>query len=324
MSLSSLLTPALWGLALIGVAALALVAALATPLTAPPPLMSIQTGALAVGSEGRPELSRFQARDGSWLAYRRYPGAEGDDRLVILAHGSSASSDSMHALARAIAASGAEAIAIDARGHGASGTRGDIAYIGQLDDDLADLVAQLRRTKPAAKLTLLGHSAGAGFVMRIAGGPLGREFERFVLLAPYLGYRAPTNRPNEGSGRWASVDMPRVLALTLMDSFGLDGAGSLPVLAFAHTPEALPFVTRAYSFRLMTNYTSPPDWTAPFAAARGKVTVIAGLDDELMNAPVYKTALEPLGASVTLLPGVDHMGVCYRPAALAAVVEAVK
>ena len=99
MSPASFFHPLLWLLAAIGVVAILLVAALATPLTDPPPLMSIQTGARAVGSEGRPDLSRFQARDGTWLAYRRYPGAEGDDRLVILAHGSSASSDAMHALA---------------------------------------------------------------------------------------------------------------------------------------------------------------------------------------------------------------------------------
>ena len=52
--------------------------------------------------------------------------------------------------------------------------------------------------------------------------------------------------------------------------------------------------------------------------------MIAGLDDELMNAPAYKSALEPLGASVTLLADVDHMGMVYRPAAIAAVLAALK
>ena len=35
---------------------------------------------------------------------------------------------------------GCETYAVDIRGHGGSGTRGDITYIGQLEDDLADLV----------------------------------------------------------------------------------------------------------------------------------------------------------------------------------------
>ena len=37
-------------------------------------------------------------------------------------------------------------------------TRGDIAYLGQLEDDLADFVAEIRKTNPTAPLTLLGHS----------------------------------------------------------------------------------------------------------------------------------------------------------------------
>jgi hypothetical protein len=43
-----------------------------------------------------------------------------------------------------------------------------------------------------------------------------------------------------------------------------------------------------------------------------------------MDAPAYKTAVEPLGAKVTLLPDVDHMGIVYQPAALAAIVAAAK
>ena len=320
MSLSALaLTP----FALCGAAAIAFTVALATPLKAPKPLASIHAGAMAIDSEGKPELSRFQARDGTWLAYRFYP-APGADRLAIVTHGSSASSDEMNAVAKALVASGVAAVAIDARGHGASGSRGDIGYIGQLDDDLADLVTFLRKSQPSARLMLIGHSAGAGFVARIAGEPLGREFERFILLAPYLGYRAPTNRPNEGAGQWVGIDMPRIVALVLLERLGVDWAQSLPVLHFANLPEARPFVTPVYSYRLMQNYAVTADWQAGFRAAGGKVAVIAGEDDELMNAPAFSAALTPFGASVKLLPGVDHMGVVYKPAALDAIVAAAK
>ena len=314
-----------WPLALLGLVALAFALPLAQPLKFPPPLASVHEGAMAIDKEGMPALSRFQARDGTWLAYRLYPAADGSaDRLAILAHGSSGTSHGMNAVAKALAATDVTAIAIDARGHGASGTRGDIGYIGQLDDDLADLIAELRKSYPTAKLELIGHSAGGGFVARIAAGPLAREFERFILLAPYLGYRAPTNRPNEGAGRWVSVDMPRVVALALLANFGIDWGQSLPSLAFAVAPEARNSNTAYYSYRLMTNYTSPPDWRAPFLAARGKMVIIAGEDDQLMNAAAYRTALEPLGASVTVLPGVDHMGVVHKPAALDAIVAAAK
>jgi pimeloyl-ACP methyl ester carboxylesterase len=309
--------------AVFGVAVLALAAALAAPLRTPPPLASIHASALNIDQAGKPALSRFQARDGTWLAYRLYPAADGaTDRLAIIAHGSSGSSDEMHAVARALAKNGIAAVAIDARGHGASGTRGDIGYIGQLDDDLADLIVELRQSYADAKLTLIGHSSGGGFVLRIAGGPLAEKFDRFVLLSPFLGGRAPTTRP--GIGNWASVDLPRVVALTLLNRFGLTWGESLPVIAFATEPEAAKFVTSRYSFRLLGNYGPPDDWRAAFRASVGRIEVIAGENDELMDAPAYKTNLEPLGAEVTLVPGVDHMGVDYGPAALAAIVAATK
>jgi pimeloyl-ACP methyl ester carboxylesterase len=323
MSLASLLQIPIWLLALIGVAAIALAVMLATPLTQPPPLASIQAGAMAIGQEGKPELSRFQARDGTWLAYRLYPAAHGEtDRLAILAHGSSASSDEMHVIAKGLAASGVAAVAFDARGHGASGTRGDIAYLGQLDDDLADLVAELRRPYPKARLTLIGHSSGGGFALRIAAGPLGAAFERFVLLAPYLGYQAPTNRPSEGAGRWAATDLPRIAAITILRRIGIDWPQSLPVIAFASAPEAAMFVTSRYSFRLLVNYGPPPDWKGALEGAASRIALIAGENDELMDAPAYRNVVAPLGVRVTLLPGVDHMGIVHAPEALAAIGEA--
>ena len=312
-------------LALVGAGALAFAIPLAQPLESPPPLASVHEGALAIDREGMPDLSRFQARDGTLLAYRLYHATNGAaDRVAILVHGSSGTSAGSNGVAKALAAAGVTAVAIDARGHGASGTRGDIGYIGQLDDDLADLVALLRKSHPTAKLVLMGHSAGGVFVARIAAGPLASQFERFILVSPYLGYRAPTNRPNEGSGRWVSVDGPRVVALAVLANLGIDWAQSLPTLAFAVEPEARKSGTPYYSYRLMTNFASPLDWQAPFLASRGKMVVIAGENDELMDAPAYRTALEPLGASVTILPGVDHMGIAYKPAAIEAIVAATK
>ena len=129
---------------------------------------------------------------------------------------------------------------------------------------------------------------------RIAGGPLAEEFERFVLLAPYLGYRAPTNRPNDGEGRWVAIDMPRVIALVLLDKCRAStGRSRCPCSPSPTRPKRSPFVTPSYSYRLMRNYAAPDDWQAPFDASGAKMVVIAGADDELMNAPAYKAALEP-------------------------------
>jgi alpha-beta hydrolase superfamily lysophospholipase len=323
MSLSSLSHLALGLLALVGAAAIAIVFMLASPVRRPPPLASIHAGATQIDETGAPDLSRFQARDGTWLAYRLYPAPNGArDRIAILAHGSSASSIEMNAVAKALAGAGVTAVALDIRGHGASGTRGDIAYPGQLDDDLGDLVAKFRKTYPAAGFSLIGHSAGAGFALRIAGGPLGDAFDRFVLLAPYLGYSAPTNRPAEGPGLWAQPDLPRIIATLALEKLGIDWPQPLPAVAFATAPEAKMFVTSQYSFRLMGNYTAPLDWRGAFARVKGRITVIAGADDQLMDADGYRRNLPPLGVPLTILPGVDHMGIVYKAEAIKAILAA--
>lgn len=312
-------------LASVGVAAIALTLMLASPVRQPPPLASIHAGAMQIDETGAPDISRFQARDGTWLADRLYPARNGArDQIAILLHGSSASSIEMNAVAKALAEADVTAVALDVRGHGASGTRGDIAYPGQLDDDLADLIAELRKAYPDARFSLIGHSAGGGFALRIAGSKLGDTFHRFVLLAPYLGYSAPTNRPAEGPGLWAQPDLPRILALVILDKLGILWPQSLPAIAFADAPERKMFhrATRQYSFRLMQNYTAPLDWRQAFARAKGRITVIAGAEDQLMDADAYKRALSPLGVAVTILPGVDHMGVVYKAAAIKAILAA--
>src|SRR5262245_19574699 len=194
-----------WALAATGGLALVLIAMIANPLVRPQELRSISATARSVDRSTMPPLSRFAARDGTDLAYRHYP-ARGvpSGKIAILVHGSSGSSVAAHALADALAAHGIDTYAPDIRGHGGSGTRGDVAYLGQLEDDMADLVALIRKTS-SEPITLLGHSAGAGFALRLASSELKEQFARTILLAPYLGYDAPTNRPK--SGGWASPDL---------------------------------------------------------------------------------------------------------------------
>jgi pimeloyl-ACP methyl ester carboxylesterase len=323
MTYPTLLRVPVYLLAVIALAGLGLGGMLAAPLRRPPALASIHAGAVKIDQTGKPPLTRFQARDGTWLAYRLHES--GGERVAILVHGSSASSDEMNAVGKALAADGVTAVAIDIRGHGASGERGDIGYIGQIEDDLADLLDQLRSSYPNARFELVGHSLGGGFAARIAGTPVGRRFDRIILLAPFLGAQAPTNQPD--GGHWAMVDSPRILALVVLRRLGISLGQSLPVIAYANNPGVAMRVTNVYSFRLLADYGPGYDWAATkatIAAAAARIKLVAGADDELMRAEAYARELRPLGVDVTILPGVDHMGVVYAPAALHAIAAAAK
>jgi alpha-beta hydrolase superfamily lysophospholipase len=308
-----------WGLAATGFAGLVVGALIASPIQRPPELASISKTARAVDRSTMPGIERFQARDGTVLGYRHYPaGTPSSAQVAIVVHGSSASSIAVHALAKGLAERGVETYAPDIRGHGASGTRGDVVYVGQLEDDLADFVGLIRKTSPAAPLTLIGHSSGGGFALRIAGSPLKDLFQRTVLLAPYLGYNAPSSR--QDAGGWASPDIPRFLGLTVLRRLGILCCESLPTIAFAVAPNSTPILASTYSYRLMRNFAASFDYRDDLAAATKPVVLIAGAADELMFPDKYRDAVGQ-HASVTLIDGVNHMGIVSDPAAVSAIAD---
>ena len=235
-------------------------------------------------------------------------------RVAIVIHGSSGSSGgTIHALSQALAARGVETFAVDIRGHGASGTRGDIGYVGQLEDDLADFVAVLRKTVPTAPLTLVGHSSGGGFALRVAASPIQNLFERTVLLAPYLGYDAPTTRPS--SGGWANADIPRIVGLLALRQLGVDllrGAAGARASRCRRTPRRRGLdLQRPADAQLRGARRLPP------RPRRGEkpLTIISGADDELMFADKYAEAVRgaKVAVDVKLLDGINHMGIVAAP-----------
>ncbi len=308
-----------WALALAGTATLVLGVLIAWPLRYPPELASISDARKSIDFASMPDVSRFQARDGTSLAYRHYPAqAPATGRIAIVVHGSSGSSrGGIHALSMALAARGVQTYAVDIRGHGESGNRGDIAYIGQLEDDMADLVGEIRKTDSTAPLTLIGHSSGGGFALRVAGSPIQNLFTRTVLLAPYLGYDAPSSRPDAG---WASADIPRFLALSVLHRLGMPWAESLPAIAFAVPPDSSRMLTATYSYRLMRNFAASRDFRADLAAATKPIAIFAGSADELMFSDKYREAVGDR-ATVRIIDGVNHMGIVGNPAAVSIIAD---
>lgn len=120
-----------------------------------------------------PDLQSYTARDGTTLGFRRWVAGREDAPLVIAVHGSGWHGAQFARLGAGLAEAGFDVIAPDLRGHGPWPVRrGDVDYIGQFEDDLADLIdAQVR---PGQSVAMLGHSSGGGLVIRFAGGAQGR------------------------------------------------------------------------------------------------------------------------------------------------------
>jgi non-heme chloroperoxidase len=261
-----------------------------------------------------PALSRYTTRDGAQLAYRVYPGNV--EQVVVLIHGSGTESSVMNALAKTLQAAGATVYALDLRGHGSSGRSGDIDYIGQLDDDLADLIATIRPEHTNAALTLIGFSAGGAFTIRIAGEPHGDLFDRYIAISPAIVYPSPLARSNAGG--WATPYLPRIVGLIILNKIGIHWFDGLAAIVFAIPPDNAN-LTGVYSYRLAMNLGSS-DFFRALGRTKKPMALIAGGNDDQFYADCYAQTLQPAKPDLTveLVPGLDHVDMLMKPAALAA------
>ena len=257
-----------------------------------------------VDYSGLPAPVAMTARDGARLAVRVYdaPG----NTVVLAIHGSSGNGRYYHPLAQFLSGKGkATVYTLDLRGHGASdGRRGDVEYVGQLEDDLADVIAAIRTRRPDARIVLLGHSAGGGLLVRYAGGGRGPAPDGYVLLAPYLGPEAPTTKPNAGG--WARPDIPAIAALMAKAAQG-DTSGQDAIVVRFNQPAstAAPGQVLAYSFRMVASFTPGEDLGRALSALRRPLLVLTGDRDESFHADQYGPIFAPHAAgAVRTLPGV--------------------
>ncbi len=288
----------------------------------PAPITSINDPFKSVDFSHMPPLKSYQGADGAKLFYRAYaPQGDNIKGSAVLVHGSSGSSESMHPMATALAAAGVHVYALDIRGHGASAPKGHIAFIGQLESDLQSFVQAVQPPSPS---TLIGFSSGGGFVLRVAASEMQSAFDSYLLLAPYLGHTAPNHRPD--SGGWVSVGIPRIVALNALNAVGIRHWNDLPVVRFALTEEAKKFLTPEYDFNLAMNFAANADYQADLLNAKGKVAILAGDADELLQSQELQGMVQRAGKdwAVQLLPGVQHIPLTLEPTALEAVVDLVK
>jgi non-heme chloroperoxidase len=263
-------------------------------------------------------LEPYRARDGSTLSFRRYP-AESNTHLILV-HGSSAHSAYLHAFAKYLSQGNvANVYAPDLRGHGPSPQRrGDIDYIGQLEDDLADLIAHLKKgASTDARFMVGGHSSGGGLALRFAGGPHGYLAQGFVLLAPYLGHDAPMVKRNAGG--WADANLLKIVAIAVLDGFGIKRFNGTRVLRF-NLPEKYRngYETLEYSFRVMRGM-HPDSYKASLRTTRGPLLILVPSEDEAFHAERFKAGVMPYKADTTLgfVKGGSHLGILMSESAMA-------
>ncbi|WMS44520.1 alpha/beta fold hydrolase [Acuticoccus sp. MNP-M23] len=273
------------------------------------------TASGAFVSPETPEFARktYTARDGAELSYThvKTEGSAGLP-LIIMIHGSGWFGGQFDRLAWALR-DVAEVKAITLRGHGDRPVRrGDVDYIGQFEDDIADLMADDPR-----EAILLGHSSGGGLVVRFAGGENGRKIGGAILLAPFLKHNAPTTRIN--SGGWAHVLTRRIVGLSMLNSAGIHWLDHMKMIQFNMPKSVLDgplgdCATTSYSWRLNTSFAPRSNYIADVAELP-PFLLVAGAQDEAMEADRYG----PLMSTVTdkgnyhVINGAAHLDIVDAP-----------
>ncbi|PTU74462.1 alpha/beta hydrolase [Pseudomonas mangrovi] len=286
----------------------------------PAPLASVGKAFEEVDFSDLPAPRQYLARDGVLLSYALYPAAH-RRASVVLVHGSAADFASLHPLARHLRDNGYDVYSLDVRGHGHSGEKGRIDYIGQLEDDLDDFLASVN---PAGPRLLGGFSAGGGFALRYAGSARQKSFAGYLLLAPFVHHEAPNARPDAGG--WVSVGLPRIAGLAGLNALGIDHFNHLPVLRFALSDAASGHATPFYDYDLAFNFRGPEQYPQGLQNLGQPMAVVAGNADEIFVSDTLEDifSVSPVQVPVTLVPELDHVGVTVDPAGHAAATAALE
>ncbi len=257
-----------------------------------------------------PSLQQYTARDGEKLSYRYY-GAE-TDKTIILLHGSAYHSSYLQPLASHLSENDvANVYTPDFRGHGPqTENRGEADYIGQLEDDINDFVKYIR-SQQEGPLLLGGHSSGGGTVIRYAGGE-NEPVDGYLMLSPFIHHTAPTYRPDS---EWSNVNMPRMIGLSILNTFGITVLNHKDVISF-NMPEAVRDGTETlrYNYALQISMHARNDYGKDIASLEEPSFVMIGTDDHISKPEAFQPLFNEYSpkTKVSLLPDISHFDVVTK------------
>jgi pimeloyl-ACP methyl ester carboxylesterase len=254
---------------------------------------------------------QFTMRDASKLTAQHI--VNDSDLSVVVLHGILSSSYTNNRFAGLISeAVNAEVYSLDLRGHGSSdGKPGDVSYIGQYVDDIADVVASIKLLKPTGKIIIAGHSMGGGISLRYAMKENAPDVDGYLLFAPQLGDNAPTNVFPEDAQRqqdesFMAIDLSRLIGLALLNSLNITHWNDMPVFFFNLPAE---MGVNKYSFR-STASMSPTDYKKGLQSVDKPLLVIVGENDEAFNVNAYQSAIDTYSkGEFHMIKGQTHNGV---------------
>lgn len=266
----------------------------------------------------------FEVRDGARIAARVH-GADGLPTLLII-HGVASQAADMDEMASLLVQKAkVRVVAIDLRGHGnSSGTPWQVDHVGQFDEDISDIVGQLRTEAPKGPVTLAGFSMGGGIATRYSLADNASTADGFLLLTPLLGTDSPSMTKDENDKPKAATSStdtespvifrtPRMIGVIMLHSIGITAFDQLPIMLFNHPDRP------SYGFAAIASMqpNAPKDFRKALNAINQPLLLIAGSSDEFFNAAAFpKIITENSKGEAALIDGATHEGLLTDPRAI--------
>ncbi|MNJ90805.1 2-succinyl-6-hydroxy-2,4-cyclohexadiene-1-carboxylate synthase [compost metagenome] len=252
----------------------------------------------------------FTVRDNKLIFAYRFPTQS--ENTIVFIHGVGSSAYLYNKTAGLLQeATQAEIYAIDLRGHGQSdGNSGDVDYINQYVDDLADIIKEIRKEKPNGKIIITGHSMGGGVALLYAMENQYEQPDGFLLFAPLIGHNSPAFQQGQSDEEaFMKIHIERIIGLKMLNEINSHEYDSLSVLFF-NLPETVPL--RKYSYRANTSMT-PDDYISGLKAVKAPMLVLIGSNDEAFSAEaLQKAVLENSSGKVHIIEKATHNGVRHN------------
>ncbi len=272
---------------------------------------------------GIPKVENFEARDRSLIGYRHYQSKQASRVKLYLVHAETGDDLQLAALAGGVSSrlGLADVFTLDLRGHGQNPLhRGDIGYVGQPTNDLADLVAAT--SAPGDLVVVGGHSSGAAVAARLAAQPGRIKLGGLLLLAPIFSPDFAANKPE--MAQWA-VPLPwRTAALKLQNALGAHWSDQEIAVQYA-VPENVwngPLgyaVTSDYTWRYVKSLELKNADGSDLAQVKAPFLTIVGSEDEVIDAAKLQPAVTRFnkGGDYVTLPEETHFGIVNSQQTLA-------
>jgi len=122
------------------------------------------------------------------------------------------------------------------------------------------------------------------------------------------------------------VGVPRIIAIAVLNGFGMHAFDDLPVVRFAVDERDKGLLTAQYSFALAQNFRPERDYQANIRAIRQTLRVLVGQNDDVSYADRFAAVFKTAGKDVpvTVLPGINHISLTLDPVAVQAAIAAVE